>query len=111
MLQAYTPHRPPIHNLSHTDSSGTGQLKLYANDLHVFFQDHGRTTTSTNINQLQQFCDAVLMGDGRTEVVLLWETRAMSEQNLLVSAGSVPAGSAPAPNKFPATSFSRNLLT
>jgi hypothetical protein len=35
----------------------------------------------------------------------------MSEQNLLVSAGSVPAGSAPAPNKFPATSFSRNLLT
>jgi hypothetical protein len=38
------------------------------------------------------------MGDGRTEVVLLWETRAMSEQNLLVSAGSVPAGSAPAPN-------------
>jgi hypothetical protein len=33
-----------------------------------------------------------LMGDGRTEVVLLWETRAMSEQNLLVLAGSVPAG-------------------
>jgi hypothetical protein len=31
------------------------------------------------------------MGDGQTEVVLLWETRAMSEQNLLVSAGSVPA--------------------
>jgi hypothetical protein len=27
------------------------------------------------------------MGDGRTEVVLLWATRAMSEQNLLVSAG------------------------
>jgi hypothetical protein len=38
------------------------------------------------------------MGDGRTEVVLLWETRAMSEQNLLVSAGSVPAGNVPAPN-------------
>jgi hypothetical protein len=40
------------------------------------------------------------MGDGRTEVVLLWETRAMSVQNLLVSAGSVPvpAGGALAPN-------------
>jgi hypothetical protein len=37
-----------------------------------------------------------MMRDGRTEVVLLWETRAMSEQNLLVLAGSVPAGSAPA---------------
>jgi hypothetical protein len=36
------------------------------------------------------------MGDGRTEVVLLCETRAMSEQILLVPAGSVPAGSAPA---------------
>jgi hypothetical protein len=35
------------------------------------------------------------MGDGRTDVVLLWETRAMSEQNLLVSAGS-----APAPNRY-----------
>jgi hypothetical protein len=31
------------------------------------------------------------MGDGRTEVVFLWEARAMSEQNLLVSAGNVPA--------------------
>jgi hypothetical protein len=44
------------------------------------------------------------MGDGRTEVVLSWETGAISEQNLLVSAGSVPAGSAsaggaPAPNR------------
>jgi hypothetical protein len=29
---------------------------------------------------------------GEIEVVLLRETRAMSEQNLLVSAGSVPAG-------------------
>jgi hypothetical protein len=37
-----------------------------------------------------------MMTDGGTEVVLLWETRAMSEQNLLVLAGSVPAGSAPA---------------
>jgi hypothetical protein len=36
------------------------------------------------------------MGDGRTEVVFLWEARAMSEQYLLVSAGSVPA-----PNTFP----------
>jgi hypothetical protein len=36
-----------------------------------------------------------LMRDGQTEVVLLWETQAMSEQNLLVSAGGVPAGSAP----------------
>jgi hypothetical protein len=35
------------------------------------------------------------MGDGRTEVVLLWGARAMSEQNLLVSAGSAPTGSAP----------------
>jgi hypothetical protein len=46
------------------------------------------------------------MGDGQTEVVLLWETRAMSEQNQLVLAGSVPAGSAPAggalaPNRNP----------
>jgi hypothetical protein len=40
----------------------------------------------------------IMMADGRTEVVLLWETRAMSEQNLLVSAGSAPAGSVPAPN-------------
>jgi hypothetical protein len=46
------------------------------------------------------FCKVLLMGDGRTEVVLLWETRAMSEQNLLVSAGSAPAGSAPAPNSY-----------
>jgi hypothetical protein len=37
-----------------------------------------------------------MMRDGQTEVVLLWETRAMSKQNLLVLAGSVPAGSAPA---------------
>jgi hypothetical protein len=36
------------------------------------------------------------MGDGRTVVVSLREARAMSEQNLLVSAGS-----APAPNRFP----------
>jgi hypothetical protein len=35
---------------------------------------------------------------GELKVVLLWETRAMSEQNLLVLAGSVPAGGAPAPN-------------
>jgi hypothetical protein len=40
----------------------------------------------------------LLMEDGRTDAVLLWEARAMSEQNLLVSAGSAPAGSAPAPN-------------
>jgi hypothetical protein len=38
------------------------------------------------------------MGDGRTEVVFLWEARAMSEQNLLVLAGSVPAGNVPALN-------------
>jgi hypothetical protein len=31
------------------------------------------------------------MEDGQTDVVLLWEGRAMSEQNLLVSAGSAPA--------------------
>jgi hypothetical protein len=42
--------------------------------------------------------DAIVMGNGRTEVVLLWETRAMNEQNLLVSAGNVPAGNVPAPN-------------
>jgi hypothetical protein len=41
------------------------------------------------------------MGDVRTDVVLLWEARAMSEQNLLVSAGSAPAGSAPAPSMCP----------
>jgi hypothetical protein len=39
------------------------------------------------------------MGGGRTEVVFLWEARAMSEQDLLVSAGSVPAGNVPAPNR------------
>jgi hypothetical protein len=33
----------------------------------------------------------VLMGDGQTDVVLLCEARAMSEQNSLVSAGSAPA--------------------
>jgi hypothetical protein len=38
------------------------------------------------------------MGDGRTEVEFLWEARAMSEQNLLVLAGSVPAGNVPALN-------------
>jgi hypothetical protein len=52
------------------------------------------------------------MGDGRTEVVSLWEARAMSEQNLLVSAGSVPAGSVlagnvPAPNKFGVPDFTQ----
>jgi hypothetical protein len=31
------------------------------------------------------------MGDGQTDVVSLWETLAMGEQNLLVSAGSAPA--------------------
>jgi hypothetical protein len=41
------------------------------------------------------------MGDGRTEVVFLWEAQAMSEQNLLVSAGSVPASNVPAPNRPP----------
>jgi hypothetical protein len=46
-----------------------------------------------------------LMGDGQTEVVLLWETRAMSEQNLLVSAGSVPAGNVPAPNNLKHCSY------
>jgi hypothetical protein len=46
------------------------------------------------------FYQSYLMGDGRTEVVLLWEARAMSEQNLLVSAGSAPTGSAPAPNNI-----------
>jgi hypothetical protein len=40
------------------------------------------------------------MGDGRTVVVLPWEARAISEQNLLVSAGSVLAGNVPAPNRF-----------
>jgi hypothetical protein len=39
-----------------------------------------------------------MMGDGRTQVVFLWEARAMSEQNLLVSASSVPAGNVPAGN-------------
>jgi hypothetical protein len=33
------------------------------------------------------------MGDGRTCVVLLWETRAMSEQNALVSAVALCASS------------------
>jgi hypothetical protein len=49
---------------------------------------------------LRFLAEGLLMGDGRTCVVLLWEARAMSEQNLLVSAGSAPAGSAPAPNSF-----------
>jgi hypothetical protein len=33
------------------------------------------------------------MGDGRTCVVLLWEARALSEQNALVSAGGAQAAS------------------
>jgi hypothetical protein len=41
------------------------------------------------------------MEDGRTDIVLLWESRAMSEQNVLVPAGSAPAGSAPALNTYP----------
>jgi hypothetical protein len=40
------------------------------------------------------------MEDGRIDFVLLWEARAMSEQNLLVSAGSAPAGSAAAPSNL-----------
>jgi hypothetical protein len=36
-----------------------------------------------------------LMGDGRNCVVLLWETRAMSEQNALASAGGAPAPNTP----------------
>jgi hypothetical protein len=39
------------------------------------------------------------MGDGQTYVVLLWETRALSEQNALVLAGGAPAGGALAPNR------------
>jgi hypothetical protein len=41
------------------------------------------------------------MEDGQTDVVLLWEARAMSEQNVLVSARSAPASSTPAPNTPP----------
>jgi hypothetical protein len=37
----------------------------------------------------------ILMKDGRTEVVFLWEAQAMSEQNLLVLAGCVPAPNTP----------------